>query len=42
VTQAELREVGMKISEGQLRRVETILVIIAAIVVAIAYLISKI
>jgi transcriptional regulator with XRE-family HTH domain len=31
----------MKIGEGQLRKVETILVIIAVIVVAIAYLISK-
>lgn len=32
----------MKIGEGQLRKVETILVIVAVIVVAIAYLISKI
>ena len=31
----------MKIGEGQLRKVETILVVIAAIVIGIAYLISK-
>ena len=32
----------MKIGEGQLRKVETILVIVAVIIVVIAYLISKV
>ena len=32
----------MKIGEGQLRNVETILVVVAAIVIGIAYLISKV
>jgi uncharacterized protein YpmB len=31
----------MKIGEGQLRKVETILVIVAAVVIAILYLFSK-
>jgi|RhiMethySRZTD1v2_1073278.scaffolds.fasta_scaffold148266_4 hypothetical protein len=31
----------MKIGESQLRRVETILIVLAAIVIGIAYLISK-
>ena len=31
----------MKIGEGQLRKVETILIMLAAVVIAILYLISK-
>jgi hypothetical protein len=40
MTQAELRRWRMKFGEGQLRKVETILIIVAATVIGILYLIS--